>query len=667
MGKAENFGIAKWIPYTLIPLSMLILLNARLILPIKIETTLIPIYLGLLISYELIFNKNLFVASNYLVFSCFGAVLLFLVKRENNSPNFIRFSYITLLSLLLISLVSLSKLTNWGIFIALFNSPFYISPLISFLLITFLSYLLFSVKTEKSHFLYIRYLIYITAGFCFLYLAFRHDSLFNETMSGNPAYHWEYYVGVIETLRNGGWLLWDTPSQYGFLNILIPAILPISSAWESLYIFQGFLLFISSYSLFLKISQSVKSIKSIVLIFLILLFSFFFADPEFIGPYPFPSSSVTRFFCIYLVLLSLTCYPYYSLRQAAYLGICLPITLMWSAESFIYGFSIYIFTITPLIFKCFRRTCSIAFIIKYLSICFLPTLLIFVLVLLFYYLKLHHLPDLFLLFDYALGYAGGFGYVPFTFSGPGNFLLLLFSAVMLILLGSFNSNQKFLALFAAICGAIWAISSYYIGRPVPQNITAMLPILGVASLLGIFLFQSSLINFYTYPLRAISLPLFFIILLPVSNPSWYVKIISSKSFEVNIENKLRSPNNDLLEILKKTDNKNIIFYGDGDDAVPPNLNTVFNKKIVKAWLPTPLQLFENPLREARRNLILGRYVCRNKPEHGYIIATNNEGIINRINSINLALSVFYKIEAISKNSLYILYEYTNLDLKKCGD
>lgn len=81
----------------------------------------------------------------------------------------------------------------------------------------------------------------------FLWISFRHDSLF---IPGSE-YHWEYYIGVVQGIRNGGWLLWDTPSQYGFLNILLASLIPSASSWQSFYIFQGILLFLVSTGIYL--------------------------------------------------------------------------------------------------------------------------------------------------------------------------------------------------------------------------------------------------------------------------------------------------------------------------------------------------------------------------------------------------------------------------------
>jgi hypothetical protein len=51
-------------------------------------------------------------------------------------------------------------------------------------------------------------------------------------------YHWEAYVGPMQELRQGGWLLWDAPAQYGILPILLPTLLP-GNSWQSFYVFQA--------------------------------------------------------------------------------------------------------------------------------------------------------------------------------------------------------------------------------------------------------------------------------------------------------------------------------------------------------------------------------------------------------------------------------------------
>ena len=134
-----------------------------------------------------------------------------------------------------------------------------------------------------------------------LLMSFRSDTLF----LGTSELHWEYFTGPIRNLKNGSWLLWDTPSQYGFLNILSASILPFKSSWESLYVFQGILLFVVSGILF-KTYLSGSLLKRNIFFSILMTFSsLFFADPDLIGPYLYPSSSVMRFFWCYAILFFL--------------------------------------------------------------------------------------------------------------------------------------------------------------------------------------------------------------------------------------------------------------------------------------------------------------------------------------------------------------------------
>jgi hypothetical protein len=71
-----------------------------------------------------------------------------------------------------------------------------------------------------------------------LMFALRADSLFYKGPD-MPDMHWDYFIGPVQTVRSGGWLLWDTPSQYGFLNILLTALIPFRSAWDSFYFFSS--------------------------------------------------------------------------------------------------------------------------------------------------------------------------------------------------------------------------------------------------------------------------------------------------------------------------------------------------------------------------------------------------------------------------------------------
>jgi hypothetical protein len=64
------------------------------------------------------------------------------------------------------------------------------------------------------------------------------------------------FVGPAELVRQGGWLLWDVPSHYGFLNTLVVAAVPVQSAWQAMHLVNGFLLACSAALVFFLLRGS---------------------------------------------------------------------------------------------------------------------------------------------------------------------------------------------------------------------------------------------------------------------------------------------------------------------------------------------------------------------------------------------------------------------------
>lgn len=147
-------------------------------------------------------------------------------------------------------------------------------------------------------------LMLVVPWIIFYLFARRTDSL---AVIGS-SYHWEYFVGPIRAIKNGGIPLWDTPSQYGFLNVVIPALLPIHSAWKAFYWFQSALYFISAGLIYLTLTRSLRINRSAACVLSIATFFLAFPTP-LIGPAPFPSSSSARFFpCYVMLFLAAECF-----------------------------------------------------------------------------------------------------------------------------------------------------------------------------------------------------------------------------------------------------------------------------------------------------------------------------------------------------------------------
>jgi hypothetical protein len=153
-------------------------------------------------------------------------------------------------------------------------------------------------------------------------------------------HHWSYYLGPVQSVFQGGHLLWDVPSQYGFLNIWVIANLakltgagPIASMWMVVEGLQcvALALALCIFRFRLGFSTIVSSIFAVSLTLCIPGFE------HYDGPVSAPSISAIRFLpsLLTLILIDMASRNPSGWRNfwAALLmaGSCL-----WSAESCIY-------------------------------------------------------------------------------------------------------------------------------------------------------------------------------------------------------------------------------------------------------------------------------------------------------------------------------------------
>lgn len=575
----------------------------------------------------------------------------------------------------LIAQISISNLTNWNALSTAF-SEYPVSIFITSLSLYSLLHLFLFLKTHRrlqfNRPNNLDIALMIAASTAFLLLSMRHDSLFDNTLSGIPMYHWSYFIGPIESLKSGHHLLWDTPSQYGFLTILLPSLIPAQSAWQSFYLFQSCLLLITSIGVFFSVRQITKiNIFGSFILFLIIVLSLFFADPEWIGPYPFPSSSVVRFFPIYLMMMIFFWIPKISNRQLFALSLCLPILFFWSAETSLYGLSIYLTIISTLIVLSIRKKVSFQILLGYLTLPLLFFCIGIANLCIYYYLNIGALPDFYSFYEYAMGYASGFGYTPLIYGGPGNTLVLLSTFLMVTVILLINPARSWIARGdllipnSLLLGILLGISTYYVGRPVPQNITAILPILTIICFVALFLnYKSLAINFNL--LKFIFIPIFFIALVPLISPSWITNLNRLEFYSVDIAKKLPGTNFELVTLLsniKNPNNVSMIFYGDDsfgsiqlEHQDPPKMN----------WLPTPLQLLEEPINRHRRSIYLKRYFCQGQaPSRGAIIYRNNPTIKARLDVLLMDILPFYGLTKSVSSETYTILEFTRMESVAC--
>lgn len=643
----RNFGLAKWLPYLFIPFP-LFLLGLY-----KFKLSKISFLKHFFILLPLVISIGLLVTSISKAHEFNRYLLLFFALNASIALiSLIQYRLVTAL-VSLISWLTIYPLLNWRLISGFLEDspfPYLIYACTTIVVIGWFTYskTVTSIKNRPV----IQWFLLAIALSIFFYLSFRTDALF---IPGSE-YHWEYFVGPIRTIRNGGWLLYDAPSQYGFLNILLASLLPIPSSWQSFYIFQSSILFITSSAiLLLLLSISKNNFGSNALIFLLVMGSFFFADPAWIGPTPYPSSSVTRFFSCYL-LICLSFIPKQYQYRVPLITIGWLIGVLWSAESCLYSTVIYFFYITADIAGCKSRKDMRVAIIKYLIYSFMLLISTLAIIAAYYQIKLGHPPNFLSHFDYAVGYASGYGYVPFPLNGPGNSMLLIFLGLGLLLLASLRSpaNATMVASLACAAGCIWAVGSYYIGRPVPQNITAMFPLLTTCSLIGLLQARRSNPNLPYGPLSAAVFPLLFLILSTFYTSSFWVKSATFESFNRDISAKLFHKSDELSEAIEQMDPKGImprVYLGDG--AVSPKFNMDLSER---TWLPTPLQLVMPPISQNRKAQVLNRYLCSN-PQDQVILIHQPGSVSSELPELNLIFNSYFYLESIKKNGPYELMLY----------
>lgn len=374
-------------------------------------------------------------------------------------------------------------------------------------LVLFLSLLLVFVNlypkraSENNPRLRFRSALNIPAVLIFGLASVRSDQLFNS-----PSYvHWGVYVGPAEMVRQGGWLLWDVPSQYGFLSTLTIAFLPAESVWQSMYVANSLLLFLSAVFLFFILRSLRASFANFCFSLAVTLAAVFLMAgwaPELLGPQPLPSMAAFRFFWCY-ALLGILVWEFQTNSKNPSRRILLAgcitwlIGTLWSAESAVYCVAIWLPSYALLVLRkavyiraeqgpprSDLHTATLWFAIP-------PLLLLSAVgtIAAYYAVNLGHLPDWSAFFEYSVSFSSGFGSEPLDLSRSGLALFLVFCAFSTTAAYFLRGGlaHRALSLIAGTWGALWAISSYFISHSTDASISALIPILCAAIGLTLYL------------------------------------------------------------------------------------------------------------------------------------------------------------------------------------
>ncbi|MBI5636613.1 MAG: hypothetical protein HZA03_01445 [Nitrospinae bacterium] len=303
--------------------------------------------------------------------------------------------------------------------------------------------------------------------------------------------HHDFYVGSAALVRQGGWLLWDVPSQYGFLDILLLAALPFKSLHFSLYVAASALQLLCAlimYGMLRALRPGAFGAAAGTLLTITVAFMAVDA-PQHTGLNTHPSVSGMRFLFCYLFLA----WSYWNItaengaggaRSARFwIGSCLwAVGCLWSFESAIYSTSIWLPQSLWLAWETAKQGSGAentgqwrrAALIFFTSL--LPLLILFGAVNAFYIFGLGHLPDWYAFIEYAAVYKGGFGALPIEPLGGVWGLLLVFTAVSACAATAFRDRLKEWPALIGIMGLIWTTASYFISRSAESNLLNLAPI-----------------------------------------------------------------------------------------------------------------------------------------------------------------------------------------------
>lgn len=584
------------------------------------------IYLIAICCIEFIAFKNLILkghqypfSKKIILFSCLISAIFILKNKIDKSLT-------SKIAIIFIPIFYATNLANYNNFISILDRP-----IISYVLV--LAVIKLILAFDSSNKLKPHRFFELSVYPLLLLLSFRSDPLFSVHGS---EYHWSYYANVIATYQSGGILLWDTPSQYGFLNIILGSQFS-NNPWQSFYLFQSFLLFFISSISFYTLNSLYRDRKFGTLLCALVTLIFFFSDPALIGPQPFPSSSVIRFGPSFLLLIAMI----WTLTSTSFLGryknypipIIFVIGCLWSAESLLYCLTIFLaFLFSQFLialrdkeqglYKRFALKAIFPFVLLALSY----------LIIYFLYRFIYQVtPDISMFFMYGKYYSEGFGSLPIAIYGFIWTLLLpllLLMAILAFLYKKSIFNSQFIIIFT-IAGAIFSWFSYFIGRAVPNNIMVLSPMLIWCYLIALYYLNDGIQSLL---ISSFKLCCYMFITLHIGSylvqPQFFslFSLQKFKSYTSDIASNREAISPSLLLLLSKNNllNENLVYYGYSGTLPQMPRNRLSHQ--VALWLPQPFALLDEPIPARISDRITSRYIARHKMDGLIVLDIKNHNV-----------------------------------------
>jgi hypothetical protein len=343
-------------------------------------------------------------------------------------------------------------------------------------------------------------------------------------------HHWGAQAGPPEMVRQGGWLLWDTPSQYGFLCPLALASLPTDNVYEALYLVNSALISLTGIFLFALFRTTGRGWLNYWFSLGLALATLLSIHLQwFLGP----SNGPLRY-CWCFALMALL---WAAVRRPdaddtpgrrLLVGGCLLWLLgwLWSFDSAVYVTAVWIPAFLVLLARrslALGQSASSRLRVARTAAAWLllpPTLLLTAAagIEAWYRLWLGHGPDWYAYVEHALAFSGGFAATPISSHGPVWILLFVFGVIATILAACLARGARGVEVAAAAgaLGLVWGTASYFVTRGGDGVFTITIPMLLIALGVAVHLSLAGKIPAGVSLLPRISLAALLVLILPLA-------------------------------------------------------------------------------------------------------------------------------------------------------
>ena len=471
-------------------------------------------------------------------------------------------------------------------------------------------------------------------------------------------YHWGFWVGPIEQLRQGGWLLHDTPSQYGFLSILIPTALP-GGAWISFWYYQAAIYAIVAVLIFIIFRRLRGGVGNLLLSFFVVFTTLFFRPRTaslLLPAQMTPSGGPVRFLWCF-VMLGWLLLVFRDAKGREEPGAGFPIvghiiwilSVAWSFETAVYTSAIWFSAFAVYLIQ--RRTTR--GLIRHIATPIAMALGLYAIVWIVYRIALGITPDISGYTEFALLYGrGGFGSLPIDTHGAIWYLLLIFFIASTVVVQFMVEDWRDfrLAVAAGVWGGTWSLASYFVSRSHPVNLLSIAPSLlfGVAVLM-ILIRHSARRPWHLY-VRAASVPVLAVpIAMTLSHPHLYAEMATPQLSPAKFTQQVPVMDAELQTLLVAngaTELDSFVRMVDGRLLMPAWNGGDSSKTLSeRSWLPKPYEIIGS-LPPWRREI----YIARNASsgQGGWLVHKKSGQIVDfdkRFAEIEKSYAVKRKAEA----------------------